>query len=44
LAAEIGLVHYHDPSLVQHQAVPSTWSAHTHQACDFDAKFRAPAG
>jgi hypothetical protein len=44
LAAQIGLVHYHDPSLVQHRAVPSTWSPRSHQASDFDADFRAPRG
>jgi hypothetical protein len=41
LAAELGPVYCHLPSLVQHRAGPSTWGGIVHQAPDFDGAFRA---
>jgi hypothetical protein len=43
LAARLSPLFYHLPSLVQHQAVASTWAQDRHQAEDFDPLWRAPA-
>lgn len=43
IAATIGPIHYHRPSLVQHVAAESTWGGPTHWANDYDATWRAPA-
>lgn len=42
LAARKAPIHYHRPSLIEHQQVPSTWGGVPHTATDFDADFRAP--
>ena len=41
LAAELGPLYYHTPSLVQHRPGPSTWAGPPHTAPDFDPHFRA---
>jgi hypothetical protein len=41
LAARVGPVYYHAPSLVQHVGDVSTWGGIPHQSPDYDAKFRA---
>jgi hypothetical protein len=41
LAARLGPLYYHTPSLVQHVGVRSAWGGSFHQAADFDAAFRA---
>ncbi len=41
LAARLGPIHYHRPSLVQHRPVPSHWGGVAHAAADFDPTFRA---
>jgi predicted O-methyltransferase YrrM len=41
LAARLGPLHYHVPSLVQHVGEQSTWGGHFHWAADFDADWRA---
>ena len=43
LAARLGPVLYHVPSLVQHLGVESTWGGPAHVACDYDAEWRAAA-
>jgi hypothetical protein len=42
LAAQMGPVYCHLPSLVQHRPGPSTWGGNAHQAADFDAAYRVP--
>jgi hypothetical protein len=42
LAAEVGPVYFHLPSLVQHRPGPSTWGNRQHRAADFDAEYKAP--
>jgi hypothetical protein len=42
LAAQVGPIHCHLPALVQHRIGPSTWGGGTHQAPDFDPRFRSP--
>jgi hypothetical protein len=42
LAAAIGPIHYHRPSLVQHVAGESTWGGPNHTARDFSPSWRAP--
>jgi hypothetical protein len=41
LAAAVGPIHYHRPSLVQHVAAPSTWHGPSHFARDFSSRWRA---
>lgn len=41
LAAAVGPIHYHRPSLVQHVAAPSTWDGPSHWAEDFSRSWRA---
>jgi hypothetical protein len=41
LAARVGPVYYHTPSLVQHVGDVSTWGGISHRASDYDARFRA---
>jgi hypothetical protein len=41
LAAAVGPIHYHRPSLVQHVAGPSTWGGPSHRAEDFSPAWRA---
>jgi hypothetical protein len=43
LAAAVGPIHYHRPSLVQHVAAPSTWDGPSHWAEDFSPSWRAAA-
>jgi hypothetical protein len=43
LAAAVGSIHYHRPSLVQHVAAPSTWNGPRHWAEDFSRSWRAAA-
>jgi hypothetical protein len=42
VAAAVGPIHYHRPSLVQHVEVASTWGGPAHWARDFSASWRAP--
>jgi hypothetical protein len=42
LAARVGPLYYHAPSLVQHLGNVSTWGGIRHQSPDYDATFRAP--
>lgn len=42
LAARLGPVYLHTPSLVQHVGTISTWGGPFHQAADFDPAWRAP--
>jgi len=42
LAAAVGPIHYHRPSLVQHGVVPSTWGGPNHWAEDYSPSWRAP--
>jgi hypothetical protein len=42
LAAAVGPIHYHRPSLVQHAVGPSTWGGPDHRATDYSADWRAP--
>lgn len=42
IISQITPIYYHMPSLVDHAEVPTTWGGITHQACDFDAAYRAP--
>jgi hypothetical protein len=42
LAARVGPLYYHAPSLVQHLGDVSTWGGIRHQSPDYDATFRAP--
>lgn len=42
IAAAIGPIHYHRPSLVQHIGFPSTWGGNHHFARDYSADWRAP--
>jgi hypothetical protein len=41
LAARLGPIYYHTPSLVQHLGRQSAWGGHFHYAPDFDPKFKA---
>jgi hypothetical protein len=41
LAAHLGPIYYHTPSLVQHIGRASTWGGGFHQAVDFNPHFRA---
>jgi hypothetical protein len=41
LAAHVGPIHYHRPSLVQHTAATSSWGTGVHRALDFDENWRA---
>ena len=41
LAARLGPIYYHTPSLVQHIGTLSTWDGPPHVAYDFDPDFRA---
>jgi hypothetical protein len=43
LAARLGPIYYHSPSLVQHVGSTSTWGGPFHRAYDFDIVWRAPA-
>ena len=43
LAARVGPIYYHVPSLVQHTGAVSTWGGITHHAPDFDPTFKALA-
>ena len=43
LAARLGPLLYHMPSLVQHVGAPSTWGGTDHVARDFDLDWRAPS-
>lgn len=43
LAARVGPIYQHSPSLVQHTGVTSTWGGIQHGAHDFDPDFRAAA-
>jgi hypothetical protein len=40
LAAQLGPIYFHRPSLVQHRTVASTWGNGVHVAADFDREFR----
>lgn len=42
LAARLGPLYYHQPSLVQHVGAVSVWGGRFHQARDFDAAWRSP--
>jgi hypothetical protein len=42
LAARVGAVVYHMPSLVQHVGVQSLWGGPFHNAADFDRDWRSP--
>jgi len=42
LAAAVGPIHYHRPSLVQHVTAASTWGGPQHWADDFSPSWRAP--
>jgi hypothetical protein len=41
LAARLGPIYYHTPSLVQHVGRVSAWGGQFHEARDFDLNFRA---
>ncbi len=41
LAARVGPIYYHLPSLVQHVGVASVWGGHYHWANDFSADWKA---
>lgn len=41
LAAPLGPIHFHIPSLVQHVGEKSTWGGPPHRALDYDPAFRA---
>lgn len=41
LAARVGPIYYHVPSLVQHTGRVSTWGGMSHHAPDFDPSFKA---
>lgn len=41
LASRLGPIHYHDPSLVQHVGVVSSWGGPYHAASNFDPAWRA---
>jgi hypothetical protein len=43
LAARVGPIYYHVPSLVQHTGKVSTWGGMSHHAPDFDPSFKAEA-
>jgi hypothetical protein len=40
LAARVGPIYYHVPSLVQHTGTVSTWGGMSHHAPDFDPSFK----
>jgi hypothetical protein len=42
LAAQLGPVYYHHPSLVQHRAVDSTCGTKAHRSPDYDPRFCSP--
>lgn len=41
IAARVTAIYYHLPSLVDHEAVPTTWGGIEHSAMDFDPQWRA---